>query len=196
VALWAIELIDTVLSTVLIPVRQGDAVVIHDGMLDALCGVHPLDGGAALLPQLLWLPVGIVGAPLLHAGFYHLFQNSLALLLVGLLSLRTSRRLTYRAIGCSALISALLTWCIAPADQVHVGASGVIFGLVGFLLANGLLRKGCLPLLIAGLVLLVYGGSLSGMLPMPEEQRISWQMHLGGFIGGLLASWQLRHERA
>ena len=190
--LWAIEIIDHIATPLLVRgTHVGD-----DGLLDALGGLHPWDHQQPLLGQLLWLPVGIVGAPLLHAGWHHLIQNSLALGLLGWLSLRFSNRLTYAAIGYSALTSALLTWLIAPAATVHVGVSGVIFGLVGFLLANGIIRRGWLPILIAVLVFLLYGGALVGMLPMAAEERISWQMHLGGFLGGLMASWHLRREKA
>lgn len=190
--LWAIEILDHLATPLLVQGKRfGD-----DGLLDALGGLHPWDHQQPLLDQLLWLPLGIIGAPLLHAGWHHLIQNSLALGLLGWLSLHFSNRLTYAAIGYSALTSALLTWLIAPAASVHVGVSGVIFGLVGFLLANGIIRRGWLPILIALLVFLLYGGALVGMLPMAAEERISWQMHLGGFLGGLAASWHLRREKA
>ena len=190
--LWAIEILDHLATPLLV---QG-APVGSDGLLDTLGGLHPWDPQAPLGHQLLWLPLGIIGAPLLHAGWHHLIQNSLALGLLGWLSLRFSNRLTYAAIGYSALSSALLTWLIAPAASVHVGISGVIFGLVGFLLANGIIRRGWLPIIIALLVFILYGGALIGMVPMAAEERISWQMHLGGFLGGLAASWHLRREKA
>jgi membrane associated rhomboid family serine protease len=194
--LWLIEIADTVLSTILDPVDRQGNLVIHDGVLDMLGGLHPWDPQAPFWPQLLRLPVGMFGAPLLHAGWQHLIQNSLALGLLGYLSLRFSKRLTWAAIGYATICSTLLTWLIAPPQSVHVGVSGVIFGLVGFLLANGILRRGCLPILISLMVFLLYGGALIGMLPMAADERISWQMHLGGFLGGLAASWQMRKEKA
>lgn len=190
--LWAIELIDHLATFLLVR----DAKLGDDGLFDMLLGLHPWDPHHALLPQLGWGVVGMVCAPLLHAGWYHLFQNSLALGLLGYLSLRYSNTLTWAAIGYSTVCSAVLTWLIAPPDQVHVGASGVIFGLVGFLLANGIIRRGCLPLILSLVVFVLYGGALIGMLPQVAAQHISWQMHLGGFIGGLGAAWHLRNEKA
>ena len=196
--LWGIEILDHVMTPFLV---QG-ASIGQDGFLDFVCGLHPWNHTAPLGPQLLWAAVGTVGAPLLHAGWGHLIANSLALTLLGIVSLRYSQRLTYVAIGYAALTSAALTWLISPAIDpnnnpiVHVGVSGVIFGLVGFMLANGILRRGCLPVIIAIGVLLLYGGALVGMLPHVAGQNISWQMHLGGFIGGLCASWHLRNEKA
>lgn len=196
--LWSIELLDHLLT----PMLVSGAPVGQDGALDYIFGLHPWNHAAPLGPQVLWAAIGTVGAPLLHAGWGHLIANSLALAMLGLVSLRYSPRLTYVAIGYAAITSAALTWLIAPAmdDQhnpiVHVGVSGVIFGLVGFLIANGLLRRGCMPLIIAIGVLALYGGALVGMLPQVAGQHISWQMHLGGFIGGLAASWHVRNEKA
>jgi membrane associated rhomboid family serine protease len=196
--LWGIELVDHLLTPMLVP----GAHLGQDGALDYLFGLHPWNHAAPLGSQVLWAAIGTVGAPLLHAGWGHLIANSLALAMLGLLSLRYSARLTYVAITYAALISAGLTWLIAPAIDaagnpiVHVGVSGIIFGLVGFLIANGIVRRGCLPLLIALGVFFLYGGALVGMLPQAAGPNISWQMHLGGFVGGLCASWHLRNDKA
>lgn len=196
--LWGVELLDHVLTPLLL---QG-ATLGQDGFLDFVFGLHPWNHEAPLGPQVLWAVIGTAGAPLLHAGWGHLIANSLAMTLLGIVSLRYSPRLTYAAIGYAAIASAALTWLVAPAmdsngtPMVHVGVSGVIFGLVGFLIANGILRRGCLPVLIAIGILLLYGGALVGMLPQVAGSNISWQMHLGGFLGGLCASWHMRNQKA
>ena len=197
VLLWSIELIDQVVTFVLVP----GAALGSDGLLDSLAGLHPWNHLLPFWPQIPQALMGMVCVLVLHGGWGHLIANSLAIALLGILSFRFSRRLTGMAILYSTVLSAILTWLIAPATMpngdpiVHVGASGVIFGLVGFLLANGVFRGGCVPIIISLLVLVLYGGSLSGMLPQMVDQHISWQMHLGGFIGGLVASWQLRHRK-
>ena len=143
--------------------------------------------------------LGIVFAPLLHEGFQHLLANSVGLLLLGLISCGYGRRLTLVAVAWSWPLSGALAWIIGAADSVHIGASGVIFGLIGFLLANGLLRRGCLPQLIALFTFLLYGAALPMMWPSHERDRMmlmSWEMHLGGFIGGVIASWQVRKRSA
>lgn len=196
--LWGIEILDHVLT----PLFVRGAVIGQDGFLDFVFGLHPWNHAAPLGPQVLWGVIGTVGAPLLHAGWGHLIANSLALTLLGLVSLRYSPRLTYVAIGYAAVTSAMLTWLISPAMDtqgnpiVHVGVSGVIFGLVGFLITNGILRSGCMPVIIALGILLLYGGALVGMLPHAAGPNISWQMHLGGFVGGLCASWHTRNDKA
>jgi membrane associated rhomboid family serine protease len=144
--------------------------------------------------------VGIVTAHFLHANLAHIAANSFGLLLLGWVSCGFSRTLTAAAVGYSMLIAGTLTWCFgswSSPGTVHVGASGVIFGLIGWLLANGLFRRGCLPIFIGLLVLVLYGGALPGVLPSAGAQvaQISWEMHLGGFVGGVMASWHLRKER-
>ena len=143
-----------------------------------------------------WLGLlGILFAPLLHEGFEHLLANSLGLLLLGLISCGYGRRLTLVAVAWSWVLGGALAWIIGAAGSVHIGASGVIFGLIGFLLANGLFRRGCLPQIIALCTLVLYGAALPAMLPSAGREHmmlLSWEMHLGGFIGGVIASWQLR----
>ncbi len=189
-ALWGIELLDHLLT----PILMSGAAIGQDGFLDLVLGLHPWNHSEPLVPQLAWGVVGLFCAPLLHAGWGHLIANSLALTMLGLVCFRYSSRLTYTAIAYAMVTSAVLTWLIAPPQTVHVGVSGVIFGLVGFLIANGILRRGCMSVLIALGVLLLYGGALAGMVPHYAGENVSWQMHLGGFIGGLAASWRVRKQ--
>lgn len=174
--LWLVFVVDVVLR----------AMGIH---LAAWLGLRPreLDG--------LW---GILGCHILHADIHHLASNSLALLVLGLVSCWYSKGLTGLAVLYSALVSTVLTWLIAPAHTNHIGASGVIFGLVGFLVCNGVFRRSWGAFLLAIPVGVLLSGLVPGMLPTAanQAQLISWQMHLGGFLGGALASWQLRRERA
>lgn len=145
---------------------------------------------------------GIVTAHLLHATPAHLIANSVGLLVLGWLACANSRTLTALAVLYSALSAGIFTWCSGlaqPSIVVHVGASGIAFGLVGFLLANALFRRGCLPIFLGVLVFVLFAGSLIAMFPPAEGatvQAVSWQMHLGGFIGGVIASWQLRRRTA
>jgi membrane associated rhomboid family serine protease len=149
--------------------------------------------------ELTGLP-GVLFAHFLHVNLYHIASNSLALLVLGWAACGYSRRLTGLALVYAGLIAGIFTWCfgaVTVPPTVHVGASGLIFGLIGFLLANGILRRGCLPLFLALLVLVLFSGALPGMLPAASARSpISWQMHLGGFVGGIIASWQLRRQRA
>jgi membrane associated rhomboid family serine protease len=155
-----------------------------------------LAGHLGLRPRHLTGLPGIVCSHFLHGDPYHIASNSIGLLVLGWVACGYSRKLTGLALVYAGLISGIFTWCVASPDTVHIGASGLIFGLIGFLLANGLFRRGCLPLFLALLVLALFAGALPYMLPDSGNQRmISWQMHLGGFVGGVIASWQLRRQR-
>lgn len=172
-------------------------VFVLDVILRAL-GIIDLAVVAGLRPRSvdgLW---GILGSHFLHANLEHIVSNSIGLLILGLTSCWYSQRLTAWAVFYAALCSGTLTWVIAPAGSIHIGASGVLFGLVGFLVFNGLFRRSWGAFFLALLIGVLASGLVPGMLPTAENkaQLISWQMHLGGFLGGALASWQLRREKA
>jgi membrane associated rhomboid family serine protease len=177
-----------------------------DLVVYALTGIS-LSALLAVRPRDSWGLVGIAGAHFFHAssGPYpphlfgislgHILSNTIALVPLLLLALGQSRTLTAFAILYSMLLAGAVTWTFGARDSLHIGFSGVIFGLVGFLIANGLLRRSLGALLIAVLVALLYGASLWLVLPDRQHPTMSWQMHLGGLIGGLLASWHLRHDK-
>ena len=147
-------------------------------------GIHAqeLDG----LPE-------IFTAPFLHAGWDHLISNSVPFFVLGFLvllggvarwvvsSLISDRRPPGSPPGCSP-----------RANTIVLGASGLIFGWLAYLLARGLWSRRPGQVALAVVVLLVYGGLIWGVLP--GSAGISWQAHLGGAVGGVLAAWLL-HRR-
>ncbi|MEO3875373.1 rhomboid family intramembrane serine protease [Nonomuraea sp. B12E4] len=143
-----------------------------------------------------WEPDGLVGilfAPFLHGGFGHLMANSLPLLVLGFLAgLRDLRKFLW-ASGLIILIGGFGTWLTSPGVYT-VGASGLVFGYFGYILARGLFDRRLLDIAIAVGVGIAYYGILAGLLP--NQQGISWQGHLFGLIGGVVASWVLRRKRA
>jgi membrane associated rhomboid family serine protease len=136
---------------------------------------------------------GIVAAPFLHVGFGHLVGNTLPFVAMGLvIALQGALRLL-AVTAIVALVSGLGTWLVAPADTLHLGASGVVFGYATYLVSRGLFNRDALELGIGALVALVWGGALlAGLEP---QQGISWQGHVFGAIGGVVAARVLARDR-
>ena len=141
--------------------------------------------------------LGILTAPLVHADARHLLGNSLALLPLGWIACRYSRKLTARAVVSAMLVSGVMAWMLGTPGSPHIGASGIVFGLIGFLILNGLVRGGCWPLVITLVVGFLFGGAIATVLQTrtPDGQLLSWQMHLGGLLGGASAAWHQRKVR-
>jgi len=129
---------------------------------------------------------GILFAPFLHGNFPHLIANTVPFLTLGWLVMlrRTSDFWIVTAIA--ALIGGLGTWIIASPSSVHIGASGVIFGYLGFLISRGYFERNFGSMALSLTVGVLYGGLLWGVLP--QQPGISWQGHLFGFIGGVVAA--------
>jgi len=144
-------------------------------------GIRPRTAGG------LW---GLILAPLLHVGPRHLAANSGALIVLLTVSLCLGRALTWLALAVIVLAGGLAVWALAPAGTVHLGASGAVFGLVGFLLFSGVLRRDWRSLAASLAVLLLYGGVLFSLLEV--RPGVSWSSHFFGFLAGLLAAWLLR----
>ncbi len=139
--------------------------------------------------------VGVLLAPLLHAGFNHLMANTLPLLVLGTLVAMGGRRTFWSATGIIVLVGGLGTWLIAPPNSVTVGASGLVFGYLGYLLVIGVRTRHWRDLLIGLAVLLVYGWLLAGALPWNVSDGVSWQAHLSGALAGGLAAWWVPPRR-
>ncbi|MEA2137587.1 MAG: hypothetical protein QOG56_737 [Solirubrobacteraceae bacterium] len=151
--------------------------------LDAY-GIHPRDVGG--LPE-------IVSAPFLHVGFGHLISNTVPFLAMGAaIALGGLARVALVTI-IVGVISGLGVWLIAPSGEVHLGASGVVFGYAAYLVTRGILSRRLTELAVGVVVAAVWGiGLLQGLLP---QERISWQAHLFGAIGGVVAAYALANRR-
>ena len=129
---------------------------------------------------------GIVFAPFLHASFSHLLANTVPFVILGFaIALAGSGRLLLVSL-IVALVSGLGTWLIAPGGTVTVGASGVVFGYAAYLIGRGLFDRRIVEVVVSIIVVLVFGGALiSDLIP---HSGISWEAHVFGGIGGVLAA--------
>jgi membrane associated rhomboid family serine protease len=157
---------------------------------------HSLDGNG-IRPQTtdgLW---GIIFAPALHANWQHLMANTIPLLVLGfLMTLAGISRFVW-ATAIIWILGGLGTWLIGnvgsscgPTD--HIGASGLIFGYLAFLLVFGLFVRKVWDIIIGLVVLFLYGGVLLGAMPVLHQcGGVSWQGHLSGGVAGIIAAYLL-----
>ncbi|MFJ9414881.1 MULTISPECIES: rhomboid family intramembrane serine protease [unclassified Streptomyces] len=137
--------------------------------------------------------IDVVPAAFLHFGFAHLAANTLPLLLLGFVAaLRTGIRRFLAVVLLVILTSGIGVWLTAASGSNTAGASGVIFGLFGYLLLRGFIERKALDIGIGVLVGAVYGSIIWGALP--TDSQISWQGHLFGLIGGVVAAFVLRER--
>lgn len=135
---------------------------------------------------------GILTAPFLHGGWEHLISNSLPFAVLGFLVLLGGIARWLLSSLISIVVSGLTAWFLTPPDTIILGASGLIFGWLTYLIARGLWSRQASQVVIGVVVLFFYGGLIWGVLP--GAAGISWQAHLGGAVGGVLAAWLL-HRR-
>lgn len=134
---------------------------------------------------------GVLWSPFLHSGFGHLIANTIPFLVLGCIVALSGFHVFLRATVIIGLIAGLGTWLTGPSGTVHIGASGLVFGYLTYLLARGFFARRLSYLLVGVVVFMLYGGVLWGLLPSPG---ISWQGHLFGAIGGVAAA-SLLHSR-
>jgi membrane associated rhomboid family serine protease len=148
-------------------------------------GIHPRDFGR------IW---GIFTAPFLHANFApHLLDNTIPLVFMGvIIALHGAKRLALVTL-IVVVVGGLGTWLVSPSNTVTIGASGLVFGYATYLLARGFLDRSAIELLTGLIVGAVWGAALlSSIVP---HAGVSWQGHVCGAIGGLVAAYVLRRDR-
>ncbi|MEY2984749.1 MAG: hypothetical protein RLZZ568_1366 [Cyanobacteriota bacterium] len=129
---------------------------------------------------------GILFAPFLHGGLGHLATNTIPFILLAWLVMLQETRDFWIVTCFSMLVGGLGVWLFAPSHTVTVGASILIFGYLGFLLFRGYFQRNIASIALSMLVFFTYSGMLWGLLP--GRPQVSWQGHLFGFIGGVIAA--------
>ncbi len=145
-----------------------------------------LFGGTWNLPMAQGGPFwGILTAPFSHGGFGHLLSNSLWFLPLSWLVLLRGLR-PYLLVWLGVFLASVPVWLFWPGAS-H-GLSGVIYGLLGYLVVIGVVERRPLPIALSVLALTTYGGLLPALVPLFSPPGVSWIGHASGFAGGLLAS--------
>ncbi|MBD2119873.1 rhomboid family intramembrane serine protease [Trichocoleus sp. FACHB-262] len=129
---------------------------------------------------------GIILAPFLHGSFKHLAANSMPLVTLGWLVMLQDVHYFFVVSAVTVLVSGLGVWLFGATRSVHLGASGLIFGYLGFLLLYGYFERSLWTGMVSLFVGLFYGGLIWGILP--SRRGVSWLGHLFGFVGGILAA--------
>ncbi|TJZ51892.1 rhomboid family intramembrane serine protease [Streptomyces piniterrae] len=167
------------------------------GLLWLLEGVDFASGNAldsfGIEPRDVGELADVVPAAFLHFGFAHLTANSLPLLLLGFIAaVRSGVRRFLGVVLLVIVASGLGVWLTAAPGSNTAGASGVVFGLFGYLLVRGFIERKALDIGIGLAVGVAYGSIVWGALP--SDNGISWQGHLFGLIGGVVAAFAFRER--
>lgn len=144
----------------------------------------PLASGGSL--------VGVLTAPFSHGDFSHLLSNSLLFLPLSWLVLAKSRR-DYLAVWLGVYACAIPVWLVWP--QGSHGLSGIVYGLLGYLMVIGFLERRLSTLALSGFCLITWGGVLPSLLPFASPAGVSWIGHVSGFAGGVVAALAIHREQ-
>lgn len=150
---------------------------LTNGLLNSMLGLLPRTGSGA------W---GILFHPLLHANAAHLAMNSVGIVVIGGTVFLRSERDFWRVTVFSTLVGGSLAWLLAR-DSYHIGASGVVFGYLGYLLTTGWFDRKLSSVAISIVAAALWGSALMGLSPV--QDGVSWELHLFGFVGGVLGAW-------
>lgn len=137
--------------------------------------------------------VDVVPAAFMHFGFEHLMANTVPLLVLGFMAALRGVG-TFLAVALiTIVVSGLGVWLTAPEPSNTAGASGLVFGLFGYLVVRGFVDRRIADVALGGVVLVLYGSILWGVLP--TTPGVSWQGHLFGLIGGVAAAFMTSRRR-
>lgn len=148
-------------------------------------------GDFGIISRRLYGLRGIVTAPLVHGSWGHLLSNSFPLFVLTAICLYFYRKVAMRAFWMVYFLTGVSVWLLARPVS-HIGASGVVYGLVAFIFWNGIFRRSLRSVILALIVMLFYSGMFIGIFP--DQEGISWESHLLGSLAGIFTSFWFKSE--
>ena len=136
----------------------------------------------AVIPRDFGSLPGIVGMPFVHGSWLHLISNTMPLLILGGMVMFRGVRYFGAVTFMIMLLGGLLLWCFGRSNA-HIGASGLAFGYLGFLVTRGFYERSWQSIGVAALVVFLYGGMIFGVVP--RNDGVSWEAHLFGLLAGI-----------
>ncbi|MGB3080748.1 MAG: rhomboid family intramembrane serine protease [Saprospiraceae bacterium] len=134
----------------------------------------------------------ILTAPLIHGGWEHLFYNSVSFLILGAILFWFYPRIAIKSFIWIYLLSGLGVWFFAAPYTYHIGASGIVYGMVSLVFWSGIFRRNIKSIVLALIILVLYAGYFGGIVP--GKEGISWESHLLGAIAGIILAWVYRSD--
>jgi len=144
-----------------------------------------------ILPRQASGLAGIFFSPFIHANWTHLMNNAIPLFIMGVAIFYFYKEIAWKTFFWIWLMQGVWTW-VAARNSFHIGASGVLYGLFGFLLLSGILRMNKALLIISLLVVFEYGSMVWGIFPIKYE--VSWESHLWGFAAGVVLAFAFKKQ--
>ncbi|MBN2482283.1 MAG: rhomboid family intramembrane serine protease [Bacteroidales bacterium] len=144
-----------------------------------------------IFPRKITGLVGVITAPMIHANFIHLINNTIPFLAMLTAIFYFYHTVAWRVFIYSYLVSGIVVWIIARSSY-HIGASGLIYSYGAFLFFSGLIRENVNLLAISLLVSFLYGSMVWGILPYRPD--MSWESHLTGMVIGVILAYYFRNE--
>ena len=135
---------------------------------------------------------GILTSPLIHGSWDHLFYNSLSFLILGAIIFWFYPRIALRSFVWLYLLSGLGVWLFAQSNSYHIGASGLVYGMVSLVFWNGVFRRNLKSTVLALIILVLYAGYFGGIVP--GREGISWESHLLGALAGIGLAWFYKED--
>jgi membrane associated rhomboid family serine protease len=144
-----------------------------------------------IMSRRIWGIPGIISGPMVHGSWKHLISNTFPLFVLTALTIYFYRKVAMRAFWLIYFMTGITVWLLARPVS-HIGASGIVYGLVSFIFWNGIFRRSLRSIILALIVMLVYSGMFFGILP--DQEGISWESHLLGSLAGIFASFWFKGE--
>ncbi len=177
--LFSSAIVPLIIVVVLVLVKLGELTYDIDLVQ---FGIFPRKGSGAL---------GILTYPFIHSDWKHLFNNSTALLVLGTMLFYSYKEVAFKTLLWVYVISGVWLW-IGGRPNFHIGASGIVYALFGFLFLSGLLRKNMKLMALSMLVIFLYGSLVWGIFPVDE--KVSWEGHLFGLLAGITVAIVYRNQ--